>query len=233
MPKLPPEFRIIPILLVVVTAVWGVLELARYSTRTTSEDLDHRILQVLRSPSNPDRMIGPLLLEEAMRDFTALGGYAVLIASTVVFAVFTRVELGRGQFRYFLLTVVGGFIAGVVVKELVQRPRPTVVPYLSLVTGNTSFPSSHAMMSVVVFLTAGLLLSELTQHRVLHHLLVGCPLGIALLVGIGRVSMGVHFPSDVLGGWAAGLAWVWLSFSLRLLLQRRSVLQQETDCRID
>lgn len=233
MPKLPPNFRMIPIVLVFVTAAWGVFELSRISIRTTGVDLDHRILQGLRSTADPERMIGPVWMEEAMRDFTALGGYAVLITSTIAFALFARVELGRGPFQFFLLTVVGGFISGIVLKELIQRPRPTVVPHLSLVTGNTSFPSSHAMMSVVVFVTAGLLLSELTRHRVLHHLLVGCPLGIALLVGVSRVCMGVHFPTDVLGGWFAGLVWVSLSFSLRLLLQRRSVLLTESDSRID
>jgi undecaprenyl-diphosphatase len=233
MPKLPPNFPTIPILLVIVTATWGVLELHRFSIRITDANLDQRILQGLRDSSDAARMIGPAWLAEAMRDFTALGGYAVLITSTVVFAAFTRMELGRGPFRFFLGTIVGGFISGIIVKELIQRPRPTVVPHLSLVTGNTSFPSSHAMMSVVVFVTAGLLLSELTRQRVVQLLLLGCPLGLAFLVGISRVCMGVHFPSDVLGGWSAGLAWVWLSFSLRLLLQRRSVLHQEADCGID
>ena len=84
------------------------------------------------------------------RDFTALGGYAILVTAFVGFAVFAYVELGTRTFHFFWLTTVGGFWTGVLMKRLIQRERPSIVPHLSHVSGNTSFPSSHAMMSVVV-----------------------------------------------------------------------------------
>jgi undecaprenyl-diphosphatase len=160
-------------------------------------------------------MIGPPSLEEAMRDFSALGGYAVLITATVCFSVFARAELGREMLRFFVMTVTSGFAAGVLFKQLIRRDRPALVPHLSHVSGNTSFPSSHAMMSVVVFITIGLLLSQLSPSRALRHVLVGLPFLIAFLVGVSRVCMGVHFPTDVLGGWAIGLLWVWGAFAIR------------------
>ena len=71
------------------------------------------------------------------------------------------------------------------------------------------------MMSVVVFVTIGLLLSQLSRSRALRHLLIGLPFALSILVGVSRVCMGVHYPTDVLGGWSIGLLWVWGAFSLR------------------
>lgn len=112
-------------------------------------------------------------------------------------------------------------------KRLIQRERPSIVPHLSHVSGNTSFPSSHAMMSVVVYVTIGLLLSQLTSNRHLRLLLTGLPLVIAMIVGISRVCMGVHFPSDVMGGWAGGLLWTWIAFVIRGRLVSVTVMDQK------
>lgn len=150
-----------------------------------------------------------------MRDFTALGGYAILITTVIGFSVFAFAELGLRTFHFFWLTSVGGFFTGLVMKQLVQRERPSIVPHLSHVSGHTSFPSSHAMMSVVVYVTIGYLLAQQTTNQHLRRLLVGLPFTIAAMVGISRVCMGVHFPTDVLGGWTGGLLWTWIAFTIR------------------
>ncbi len=216
----PPFFRTLPICFCVVALFWGIFELVASPSSMTDADLDHQIVRMLRRPDNPSRMIGPLALEEAMRDFTALGGYAILITTVIGFSVFALMELGPRTFHFFWLTAVGGFMAGVLMKRLIQRERPSVVPHLSHVAGSTSFPSSHAMMSVVVFITIGFLLAQRTHNRHLHRLLVGLPFAIAGVVGISRVCMGVHYPSDVLGGWTGGLAWTWCAFQIRGRLSR-------------
>jgi len=211
----PPHFIVVRIAVLIVGIAWGVCELAAGLAQNAETDLDHRIVLSLRQPENLYRMIGPLAFEESMRDFTALGGYAVLITTVVSFSIFAWAELGHLAFRFFVLSSVGGFFTGVLMKQLVQRVRPSLVPHLSHVSGHTSFPSSHAMMSVVVYVTAGFLLAELTQNRHLRHLLIGLPLVVALLVGISRVCMGVHYPTDVLGGWTCGLVWIWCAFAIR------------------
>lgn len=206
--------------MLIVGIALGMFELAAGLAQNAETNLDHRIVLSLRQPENLYRMIGPLAFEESMRDFTALGGYAVLITTVVGFSIFAWAELGHLAFRFFILSSVGGFLAGVLMKQLVQRARPSIVPHLSHVSGNTSFPSSHAMMSVVIYVTAGFLLAELTQNRHLRHLLIGLPLVLALLVGISRVCMGVHYPTDVLGGWTGGLVWIWCAFAIRGRLLR-------------
>lgn len=211
----PPYLRILPFTLCLVGLAWGFFELANARLDSADKDLDHRFLEVLRQPDNPARMIGPPQLEEAVRDFTALGGYAVLVTTFLGFSIFAFAELGTRTFHFFWLTTFGGFWMGVLMKRLIQRERPSIVPHLSHVSGNTSFPSSHAMMSVVVYVTIGLLLSQMTSNRHLRQLMTGLPLAIALIVGISRVCMGVHFPSDVMGGWTGGLLWTWAAFVIR------------------
>ena len=211
----PPYLRILPVTLCLVGLAWGLYELANARSNLADKDLDHQVVEILRQPDNPARMIGPPQLEEAMRDFTALGGYAVLVTTFLGFSIFAFAELGARTFHFFWLTTFGGFWMGVLMKRLIQRERPSIVPHLSHVSGKTSFPSSHAMMSVVVYVTIGLLLSQLTSNRHLRQLMTGLPLAIAMIVGISRVCMGVHFPSDVMGGWTGGLLWTWVAFLIR------------------
>ena len=177
--------------------------------------LDEQVVSALRDPQNPQRMLGPRLLQESMRDLTALGGYAVLIMVSLCFAVFARLELSRETFRFFLLSITGSFLLNVLIKEFVQRARPEVVPHLAFARGSTSFPSAHAMMSVVVYASIGLLLSTRTRDRHLQRLFSFFPLWLAAVIGLSRVCMGVHYPTDVLAGWAAGLLWTWTTFQLR------------------
>ncbi len=214
----PQDIRFVSTALCIVAMIWG--SIALISTWLPADrDLDQQTIRLLRNPDNPERMIGPPVLEESMRDFTALGGYAILVLTTTCFAIFARTELGRETLFFFLLTVVGGFLFSVLLKNIFQRDRPSIVPHLSHVSGSTSFPSSHAMMSVIVFVTIGLLLSQLTSHSHLKTLLIAMPLALATLVGVSRVCMGVHFPSDVLGGWFGGLLWTWIAFVIRARLQ--------------
>lgn len=219
---LPPSFlRILPIALCLVLAAWITFDVADLQIQASENDLDHRVVKALRDPQNAARMVGPPAIEEAMRDFTALGGYAVLTMATVCFALFAAVELGRGTLVFFLVTAIGGYATSTFLKQLVHRERPSIVPHLSHVVGSNSFPSTHSVMAVVVYVTIGLLLMQRTHDRHLRHLMIVLPLWLATLVGISRVCMGVHYPTDVLAGWSIGLLWTWLAFLVRGRLRDR------------
>jgi membrane-associated phospholipid phosphatase len=117
----------------------------------------------------------------------------------------------------FVATVTGGYALNVLLKTIVARPRPDVVPFLTQIH-SPSFPSGHAMMSTVVFLTLGLMLSEVATRRAVRVLVIASPVAIAVSVSLTRVYLGVHFPTDVMAGLCCGVAWTlgcWLFWRRR------------------
>lgn len=190
-----------------------------------SARLDRLLLLSLRDPSNPDDPLGPRWLEEMGRDMSALGGVAVLsLASLAVvgYLALTR----RPRAALFVTTaVVGGALVSGLLKQIYERPRPDLVRHLSYVT-SASFPSGHSMLAAAVYLTIGALLARTEKSLLLKaYFLTGAML-IILLVGVSRVYLGVHWPSDVVAGWAAGAGWAALCWLSARWLQRRGLLEQ-------
>jgi undecaprenyl-diphosphatase len=102
-------------------------------------------------------------------------------------------------------------------KDLFHRARPALVPHESYVF-NSSFPSGHSMLSAVAYLTMGALLARAqTRRRLRAYLLLTAGL-LTFLVGVSRVYLGVHWPTDVLAGWTAGVTWAicWFLIARRL-----------------
>ena len=168
--------------------------------------LDQRILLALRVPGNPSDPIGPAWVEEAFRDFTGLGGVGVL-------GLLTAATLGylllMGQPRaalYLAVAILGGLAVSMALKAGFHRPRPDLVSHGSLVY-TSSFPSGHSMLSAIVYLTGGAMLAMLHRRRAVRIYILACACLATLLVGISRVYLGVHWPTDVLAGWAGGGAW--------------------------
>lgn len=194
------------LLLLFVFAVWLFLELGDEVLEPEPIPLDDRILRALRTPDDPADPLGPWWLEEAMRDLTALGStvVATLFSAAVVGGLFL---LGRRRVAAVtFVAVFGGMGLAVLFKQLFARERPDVVPQLAEV-GLASFPSGHSLISTVVYLTLGALLADLARSRALSAYVLAVALGVALIVGFTRVYLGVHYPSDVAGGWLLGVAW--------------------------
>jgi undecaprenyl-diphosphatase len=101
---------------------------------------------------------------------------------------------------------VGGLLLSTMLKFGFDRPRPELVPHGSMIY-TSSFPSGHSMLSAVVYLTGGALLAIVHSAHKVRVYLIGCSVLATFLVGASRVYLGVHWPSDVLAGWAAGTAW--------------------------
>jgi undecaprenyl-diphosphatase len=171
-----------------------------------TQALDVRILEALRSSIDPSKPIGPPWIEEVLLDLTALGGSAVLGLVVVSIAGFLVLQGRSRTAAVIVATAASGELLNVVMKQVFNRARPSVVPHLRIVY-TTSFPSGHAMESAIVYLTLGAIMMRVAERRLTKLYCLGIAVLLTVLTGISRVYLGVHYPTDVLGGWIVGFAW--------------------------
>jgi undecaprenyl-diphosphatase len=217
--------------IVVAGGLWGFIEMAEVARDTNAHALDTEILLSFREAGRPDDPIGPPWLEGAVRDVTGLGSMIVLVLVTAA-AIFYLLLVGKWREALLVLVAVGGGqILSSLLKLGIDRPRPDLVPHLADVQ-TLSFPSGHAMMSAVTYLTLGSMLAGIAPGHVTKIYVLCVAVLITLLVGVSRIYLGVHWPSDVLAGWCAGFAWAMLCWLVaRRLLPRGEAgaeLQNET-----
>lgn len=216
------------VLVVLVLAVWGFAELADEVVEGSTRNLDRDLLLLLRAPGDLSDPIGPPWLEEMGRDLTALGGVVVLTFTTIAVAGFFLLRRMIGSMLFLLAAAGGGIVISGVFKELFDRPRPDLVPHGSIVH-TASFPSGHSMMAAVAYLTLGVLIARALPKRRQKVYVLSIAVIVTLMVGISRVYLGVHWPTDVLAGWLAGAAWAVLCLLLARLLARSGHVEPEQD----
>lgn len=185
---------------------------------------DRFVLLALRNPTDSSDPVGPGWVELIFRDITSLGGAAVLILMTAAVIGFLLIDGKQAAATFVLASVAGGSLLSTILKLIIARPRPTVVPHLVEVS-SASFPSGHAMLSAVVYLTLGALLSRVEGPPRVKIYVLSVAILLTFLVGVSRVYLGVHWPTDVLAGWCAGAAWATLCWRIALALQRRGEIE--------
>lgn len=201
----PDGARIFVWALAIVCAV-GFVAVAWLVSAGATEAFDRDLLLALRNPADANDALGPAWFEEALAEVTALGGYTILVilAGTVLATLLLN---GERQAALFLGgTLVGGAFVSSGLKALFSRPRPDLVDHLDQ-TFTSSFPSAHAMVSTLAYLTLAVVgIRFLRRHSSRVFLLI-VAIVLAFAIGASRVYLGVHWPSDVLAGWLAGAAW--------------------------
>lgn len=180
----------------------------------------------LRSPEDPARPIGPVWLERWSREVTVLGGGVVLALLTLLVAGYLLIERLYASTGLLLVAVIGGTILTTALKGYFDRDRPSVVPHLTDSLFQ-SYPSGHSMMSSVVYLTLAVLLARAMKRRQVKIYCVAAALFLSFLVGLSRVYLGVHFPTDVVAGWAGGVAWALLCWLAAYWLEKRGTVEPE------
>ena len=207
--------------------LFGFVKLAGEVIEGDTRGFDETIMLALRTPGDISQPLGPVWFHELVRDFTAIGSTGVLTIVTLGVAGFLAFSRKGHTALFVLLAVIGGVILSNVLKTGFSRPRPELVPH-SVVVFTNSFPSGHAMMSAVVYLTLGNLLARTQKQFSIKIFLMALAAFLTVLVGVSRVYLGVHWPSDVLAGWTLGACWALLCWFLMLYLQQRGKVEPES-----
>ncbi|MGH7504282.1 MAG: phosphatase PAP2 family protein [Longimicrobiales bacterium] len=157
------------------------------------------------------------LLDHVALEVTSLGNTLVVATMVLVVSVFLWLSDHRISCYLLISAVVGATLINNLLKVLYDRPRPSIVGWETDVM-TYSFPSGHAMTAAVLYASVAYLVGRLEPTPALRRATWTFAVLVIVLVGASRVDLGVHYPSDVIGGFVAGTAWVaLLAFTFRAL----------------
>jgi undecaprenyl-diphosphatase len=183
-------------------------------------EFDDGVLRMMRSADDPSVPIGPAWLVQVAIDVTALGGTGVPALILLIVVGYLALEGRYDAIALIVVATAGGGVLSELLKWWFARKRPEIVPHLVNV-GSASFPSGHSLLAVVTYLTLGAVLARFVPRRRSRTYCIVVSLLLALLIGLSRVYLGVHYPTDVLAGWSAGLAWALPCWLVARYLQYR------------
>jgi undecaprenyl-diphosphatase len=212
-------------LLLVASAIWLFATLANGMVEGETHAFDRAVLLAMRMPGNPTAPWRPRWLTEVVRDYTALGGVGLLTFMTLAVMGFLLLQGTPRVAMMVVVTVGGGMLLSSLLKQGFVRPRPDLVPH-GIWVHTASFPSGHAMLSAVVDLTLGALRARVQPQRRLKVYILTRAVVLTTLVGLSRIYLGVHWPTDVLAGWMAGAAWALLAWCMAVWLQLHGELER-------
>ena len=211
------------VLLAALAIVLALLTFSKTAGEMMEGDLrefDDGVLRMMRSADDPSVPIGPAWLVQVAIDVTALGGTGVLAIILLIVVGYLALEGRYDAIALIVVATAGGGVLSELLKWWFARKRPEIVPHLVNV-GSASFPSGHSLLAVVTYLTLGAVLARFVPRRRSRTYCIVVSLLLALLIGLSRVYLGVHYPTDVLAGWSAGLAWALPCWLVARYLQYR------------
>lgn len=218
----------VALLLVMAIGTWGFVSIADEILEGEGHTLDQKILLSMRTAGDPANPIGPSWFEEMARDVTALGSVTALTIFTATMAAYLYFAKQHWIAVFVVMAVLSGALISTVMKSGFDRPRPDLVSHGTRVY-TKSFPSGHSAMSSLAYLTLGAVMARAEPSRKTKALLLIVPVFLLIIIGASRVYLGVHWPTDVVAGWAFGLSWAAASWLVFRTLERRYHLPVNSD----
>lgn len=214
------EIKLLLIFLSVVVGLLIFISIANEVAEGETQNFDNSILKSIREPDNTSQPIFPSWVTTMMRDITSLGSGTVIVLFTFITIGYLLLQKNFRWLWIILIATIGGALLVWGLKEFIGRTRPTVVTHL-IEEKSFSFPSGHSMMSAIVYLTQSALLAKIEKSRKTKIYIISVALVLTFLIGISRIYLGVHYPTDVLAGWVAGISWALLCWYFAYLLEGR------------
>ncbi|WP_411236202.1 phosphatase PAP2 family protein [Marivita sp. S0852] len=218
--------RILIALLVLASLIWMFFQLADAVLDNETRSFDTLVILAFRTASDLSDPLGPIWVEELARDVTALGGVGVLTFLILASAGLLWLHGKRKLTGFLLVAVTSGITLSQVLKLGFDRQRPDLVPHEAAVY-TASFPSGHSLMAAIVYLTLGVLLARTFERRSVKAYVMSLAAFLVIAVGVSRVYLGVHWPTDVLAGWILGAAWALMCGVIASWLSQRGSLEKE------
>lgn len=206
--------------------MWGFAELSEEVMEGETMNFDETVLLSMRSSDDVADPIGPGWFEEMGRDVTAMGGNVVLTILTLAAFGFLILDGKRRIAVVLIVATLGALGVSTLLKSSFDRDRPDLVPHDTRVY-TASFPSGHSMLAASTYLTMGALLARVQKRRRMKAYILMVSLFLTLIIGLSRVYLGVHWPTDVLAGWAVGSGWALGCWLLAHWLQDRGDVENE------
>ncbi len=203
--KTNPVYRLLPMLFLLASTSAAGFALNQYGPN----GLDESILLWFRDGSDSAKLAGPAWMLQFWLSVSWLGDTAPRLAAAGI-ALAALLWLRRWQSALFVTGVLlSGITLSTVIKAWVARPRPQLVWHLDQVS-SMSFPSGHALNSTLFYLTLALVLAPLLRQRNAQRCLYAFAILSAVAIGLSRIALGVHWPSDVLAAWIIAYSWLGL-----------------------
>lgn len=187
-------------LAVIAGAVAVFAALAALVQTGTTQHVDDAVLLWFNAHASPT-------LDLAALEVTSLGSTTVVGMILLISSAFFWATRHRYSVLLLWVAMVGGALLNLQLKAEFHRPRPQLFPWRTPLASHSSFPSGHALTAVVLYATLAYLIGRLEPTRLQRWLTAVVAAVVILLVGVSRLYLGVHYPSDVLAGFVVGVAW--------------------------
>lgn len=218
----PSEISFLLVLLVMIFSLFLFIEIADAVSEGETSSIDNTILLMFRDSNSSENPVGPERLQYIVRDITSLGSATLLTIITLFVVLYLWLKKELRSIIYVLSAAIGGGILVQILKALFARTRPDFVTHL-VSEVSMSFPSGHSAMSAVVYLSLAVLLSKIEKSYKTRVFLISTALIISFLVGLSRIYLGVHYPTDVLAGWMIGLFWAVFCWFTATIIESRKL----------